>query len=274
MTEVGYKFHILGCGSSPGVPRVGNDWGKCDPTNPKNRRTRCAALVERFQEGQVTRMLIDTGPDFRQQMLSADVDWVDGVVYTHPHADHLHGIDDLRAFVFNRRERVKIYANDLTMARIHESFGYCLETPTGSSYPPILDATLIDHNQAVQIDGPAGSITALAFNQVHGDIHSLGFRIGNLAYSSDVSDLEPETATLLKGLDIWIVDALRYAPHPSHFSLDDVLHWVDRLKPRKVILTHMHVDMDYETLCRTLPDHVIPAYDGMMLSFDGAASFR
>ena len=268
MTESGYKFHILGCGSSPGVPRVGNDWGKCDPTNPKNRRSRCSALVEKFDGDKVTRMLIDSGPDFRQQMLTAGIEWVDGVVYTHPHADHLHGIDDLRAFVFNRRQRVKIHANSLTMGRIEQAFGYCLETPPGSSYPPILDAHLIDHGQLVTVDGPAGVIEAMPYNQVHGDIHSLGFRIGNLAYSSDISDIEPETELMLQGLDVWIVDALRYAPHPSHFSLDEVLSWVERLKPRKTILTHMHVDMDYDTLCRTLPEHVVPAHDGMVLSFD------
>ena len=265
MQHSGYKLHILGCGSSPGVPRIGGDWGKCDPSNPKNRRTRCSALVEKWHGEDVTRMLIDTGPDFRQQMLEIGVGWVDGVVYTHPHADHLHGIDDLRAFGFNRRKRVQIYANELTMDRILEAFGYCLQTPPGGSYPPILDAHLIDHGSPLSINGPAGAIETLPYNQVHGDIHSLGFRIGDLAYSSDVNDLEPASIDLLQGLDVWIVDALRYTPHPSHFSLDEVLSWVERLKPKKTILTHMHVDMDYETLCRILPDHVEPAYDGMTI---------
>lgn len=260
-------MHILGCGSSPGVPRVGNDWGKCDPSNPKNRRMRCSVMIEKTDGDHVTRALIDTGPDFRQQMLGADVAWVDGVLYTHPHADHLHGIDDLRAFVFNRRERVTIHANELTLARIREAFGYCLETPPGSSYPPILEANLIDHGTPVTISGPAGDIIAMPYNQVHGDITSLGFRIGDLAYSSDVSDIEPETVDLLQDLDVWIVDALRYAPHPSHFMLDQVLEWRERLKPKKTILTHMHVDMDYDTLIRTLPDGVVPAYDGMTFSF-------
>nr|WP_319485095.1 MBL fold metallo-hydrolase [uncultured Cohaesibacter sp.] len=263
----GYKLHILGCGSSPGVPRVGNDWGKCDPHNPKNRRTRCSALVEKWQDGQVTRALIDTGPDFREQMLRENIDWVDGVLYTHPHADHTHGIDDLRAFVFNRRERVKVYANEMTLKRLHQGFGYCFETPEGSSYPPILVSECIAHGGMVTIDGPAGRIEAMPYNQVHGDIHSLGFRIGNLAYSSDVNDLEPETISMMQDLDVWIVDALRYAPHPSHFSLDEVLHWVERLKPKLTILTHMHIDMDYDTLRHILPEGVIPAYDGLSLSF-------
>ena len=268
MTDSGYRLHILGCGSSPGVPRVGGDWGKCDPNNPRNRRLRCSALIEKWHQGDVTRMLIDTGPDFRQQMLTAGIEWVDGVVYTHPHADHLHGIDDLRAFVFNRRERVKIHANELTLGRIREAFGYCLETPAGGSYPPILDAHLIDHGQAVEVEGPAGVISAMPFNQVHGDIYSLGFRIGDLAYSSDVNDLEPASVDHLQDLDVWIVDALRYTPHPSHFSLDQVLEWVERLKPKKTILTHMHVEMDYETLKRNLPQNVIPAYDGLVLDFE------
>jgi phosphoribosyl 1,2-cyclic phosphate phosphodiesterase len=263
----GYKLHILGCGSSPGVPRVGNDWGKCDPHNPKNRRTRCSALVEKWQDGQVTRALIDSGPDFREQMLRENIDWVDGVLYTHPHADHTHGIDDLRAFVFNRRERVKVYANEMTLKRLHQGFGYCFETPEGSSYPPILVSECIAHGGMVTIDGPAGCIEAMPYNQVHGDIHSLGFRIGNLAYSSDVNNLESETISMMQDLDVWIVDALRYAPHPSHFSLDEVLHWVERLKPKQTILTHMHIDMDYDTLRHILPEGVIPAYDGLTLSF-------
>ena len=267
MADSEYILHILGCGSSPGVPRIGGDWGKCDPKNPKNRRSRCSALIERRLEDRTTRMLIDTGPDFRQQMLSANISWVDGVVYTHPHADHLHGIDDLRAFVFNRRERVPVYANALTLTRIKEAFGYCFETPPGSSYPPILIENRIDHGHIVTIDGPAGPIRTIPYNQIHGDIHSLGFRVGNMAYSSDVSDLEPDTVAMLQDLDIWVVDALRYQPHPSHFSLDEVLEWVEKLRPRKTILTHMHIDMDYETLCRTLPDNVIPAYDGMVLEF-------
>lgn len=267
MANSGLKLHILGCGSSPGVPRIGNDWGKCDPSNPKNRRMRCSALIEKWDGNQVSRMLIDTGPDFRQQMLMLDVDWVDGVLYTHPHADHLHGIDDLRAFVFNRRERAKIYANRLTLDRIEQAFGYCLETPEGSSYPPILDAQLIDHGHAVTVDGPAGSITAMPYNQIHGDILSLGFRIGDLAYSSDVSALDPETVEMLRGLDVWIVDALRYTPHPSHFCLDQVLEWVEELQPKRTILTHMHVDMDYESLRRILPETIEPAYDGMIIDF-------
>ncbi|SNZ07696.1 MBL fold metallo-hydrolase [Cohaesibacter gelatinilyticus] len=263
-----YRLTILGCGSSPGTPRVGGDWGQCDPNNPKNLRQRCSALFERFANDEVTRVLVDTGPDFRHQMLQANVDWVDGVVYTHPHADHLHGIDDLRAFVINRRERVDVYANELTAERMHEAFGYCFKTPPGSSYPPILNDHRIDHAQPVIVEGPAGHVELLPYQQVHGDIHSLGFRCGNIAYSSDVSDLEPESIELLSDLDVWIVDALRYTPHPSHFSVDEVLSWVERLEPKRTILTHMHIDLDYEALLKYLPDHVEPAYDGMTINFD------
>ncbi|MCT4654943.1 MAG: MBL fold metallo-hydrolase [Cohaesibacter sp.] len=262
-----HRLTILGCGSSPGVPRVGGDWGQCDPTNPKNRRQRCSALIDRISGDAITRALVDTGPDFRNQMLEANVDWADGVVYTHPHADHLHGIDDLRGFVINRRKRVDVYANELTAERMHEAFGYCFKTPQGSSYPPILNDHRIEHGQPVIIDGPAGNLELLPFNQVHGNIHSLGFRCGNMAYSSDVNDLEPESIELLQGLDIWVVDALRYTPHPSHFSVDEVISWVERLKPKRTILTHMHIDLDYEALSAKLPKGIEPAYDGMVLSF-------
>ena len=268
MTDSSYRLTILGCGSSPGTPRVGGDWGKCDPTNPKNRRSRCSALLDKVTEqGERTRVLIDTGPDFRDQMLNANVDWVDGVLYTHPHADHTHGIDDLRAFVINRRQRVDVYANELTSHRLQEAFGYCFTTPQGSSYPPILNEHRIDHGKECVIDGPAGPICAMPYNQVHGDIHSLGFRIKDVAYSSDVNDLEPATVDMLQGLDVWVVDALRYTPHPSHFSVDEVLEWVERLRPKRTILTHMHIDLDYAALTSYLPDGVEPAFDGMTIDF-------
>ena len=165
-----------------------------------------------------------------------------------------------------------VYTNELTSQRLHEAFGYCFETPPGSSYPPILEEHRIAHAIGLSIDGAAGPIDVLPYNQVHGDIHSLGFRFGDLAYSSDVSDLEPETELLLQGLDVWVVDALRYRPHPSHFHVDKVLEWVERLKPKKTILTHMHVDLDYDLLSQYLPETVEPAYDGMSFAFQGQVS--
>jgi phosphoribosyl 1,2-cyclic phosphate phosphodiesterase len=258
-------FRILGCGSSPGVPRIGGDWGACDPQNPRNRRRRASLLITQrdLETDAITRVLIDSGPDLRDQMLEAHVDWVDGVVYTHPHADHIHGIDDLRAFVINRRRRVDIHADKPTLDRLYEAFGYCFQTPDGSSYPPILNAHLIEPDRPVVIDGPGGSIQLMPFVQVHGDILSLGFRVGDVAYSSDVSALDERATPHLAGLAVWIVDALRYTPHPSHFSVDEALEWVARLQPMRTILTHMHVDLDYATLSQDLPERVEPGYDGL-----------
>jgi phosphoribosyl 1,2-cyclic phosphate phosphodiesterase len=258
-------FRILGCGSSPGVPRMGNDWGACDPRNPRNRRRRASLLITRRDtaSGAVTRVLIDTGPDLREQILDAEVDWVDGVVYTHPHADHIHGIDDLRSFVINRRRIVDVYADVATMLRLNEAFGYCFQTPPGSSYPPILRPHVIEPGVEVTIDGPGGRVTLVPFQQVHGDIISLGFRIGDVAYSPDVSALDERATPYLADLAVWIVDSLRYKPHPSHFSVAEALEWIGRVKPVRSILTHMHVDLDYVALSRELPAGVEPAFDGL-----------
>jgi phosphoribosyl 1,2-cyclic phosphate phosphodiesterase len=262
----GLRFTVLGCGSSPGVPRIGNDWGACDPSNLKNRRSRCSLLAERVgAPGQTTRVLVDTSPDLRAQALAADFGALDGVLYTHAHADHIHGIDDLRGFVINMRRRVDVYADAQTMARLREAFGYCFETPPGSDYPPIVNGHPVAAGEPVTIDGPGGPLTALPISQIHGRITSLAFRFGGLAYSPDVSDLDDEAEYRLQDLDVWIVDALRHTPHPSHFSLDEAVGWIDRLKPKRAILTHMHVDLDYEAVRRSVPHHVEPAYDGMVI---------
>ncbi|MDR3496021.1 MAG: MBL fold metallo-hydrolase [Ancalomicrobiaceae bacterium] len=260
-------FRILGCGSSPGVPRIGNDWGACDPANPRNRRRRASLLVTRASAHGLTRVLIDTGPDLREQMLDAGVDWVDAVFYTHPHADHIHGIDDLRSFVLNRKRKVDIYADQATSDRLREAFSYCFATPPGSSYPPMLIDHRIAPGSAVTIDGPGGPITILPFEQQHGEIVSLGFRIGNVAYSPDVSGLDEQALPHLADLELWILDALRDRPHPSHFSLAEALEWIGRMQPRRAILTHMHIDLDYETVKASAPAGVEPAYDGMELTF-------
>lgn len=259
------RFTILGCGSSPGVPRIGNDWGACDPREPRNRRRRASMLVERIGPGGTTTVVIDTGPDFREQMLAVDVGWADGVVYTHAHADHIHGIDDLRSFVLNKRRRVDCYMDASTSERLRQGFAYCFETPAGSSYPPICVEHRIAPWQSFAVDGPGGAIDMLPYLQKHGDITSLGFRIGDLAYSSDVSAMPDESLPLLKNLDVFIVDALRYTPHPSHFSLDEALTLARVLEPKRTVLTHMHIDMDYRALARRLPEKVEPAYDGMVI---------
>lgn len=257
-------FTILGCGSSMGVPRVALGWGTCDPNNPRNRRRRCSLLVERGNaHGQRTRVLVDCSPDLRMQLLDAEVDWLDGVVITHEHADHTHGIDDLRPLFVKRRRRVDVYLDEPTSRAMEARFGYCFTTPSGSEYPPIALEKRLVAGQPVTIEGQGGPITVLPVLQEHGDIPSLGFRFGDVAYSADIKSLSAESLAALSGLDIWIVDALRMTPHPSHFNLDEALEWIGRVKPKRAILTNLHTDMDYATLCAQLPPTIEPAYDRM-----------
>lgn len=259
-------FTILGCGSSGGVPRVGQGWGDCDPANPKNRRRRCSLLVERDEGGKKTTVLVDTSPDLREQLLSENVRNIDGVIFTHDHADHTHGIDDLRPLALIRRRKVDVYADENTAASLHARFGYCFQTPAGSEYPPILAEHRIRPGESIRIDGEAGPIEAFPFDMAHGDTRALGLRFGPLAYSPDVSDLPEASVAALKGLQIWIVDALRYRPHPSHFSVEETLSWISRIAPKRAVLTNLHTDLDYETLCRQIPEDVAPAYDGMKIT--------
>ncbi len=260
-------FTILGCGFSMGVPRAALGWGACDPANPKNRRRRCSLLVERSNgEGRRTSVLVDTSPDLREQLLAADVDSLDGVLFTHAHADHTHGIDDLRPLFIHRRRRVDVYMDEATGQALEKKFGYCFETPPGSEYPAILSTHRIVPGQPVTIEGEGGPITVLPVLQVHGDIHSLGFRFGGLGYSCDVSGLPDDSVAAFAGLDVWIVDALRETPHPSHFSLSDALAWIKRVQPKRAILTNLHADLDYDALRAKLPPHVAPAYDGLKMS--------
>ncbi len=263
MTRARLRFTILGCGSSPGVPRIGNDWGACDPQNPKNRRSRASILVERIGVDGVTTIVVDTGPDFREQMIDANVEFAEGVLYTHGHADHIHGIDDLRGFAINRRQRVQIYADEPTSRRLHSGFSYCFTTPEGGYYPAILQDNRIFASERFCVEGSGGVIDVMPFRQEHGDISSLGFRFGDVAYSSDISGIPPESLPLLEGLDTWIVDALQYREHPSHFSLDQALHWIGKLTPKRAILTHMHTPLDYDVVAKLTPDHVVPAHDGL-----------
>jgi phosphoribosyl 1,2-cyclic phosphate phosphodiesterase len=256
-------FTILGCGSSGGVPRPALGWGDCDPNNPKNRRRRTSFLVEQQVSGGVTRILIDTSPDLREQLLDAQVDWLDAVFYTHEHADHTHGIDDLRGLYIKQRRLVDVYCDESTARSLHARFGYCFASPPGSEYPPILRDHRLAAGEKLVIDGKGGPIAALPLVQEHGDIPSLGFRFGNVGYSCDLSGLPAESAKALSGLDVWIVDALRYRPHPSHFSLAEALDWIERLKPKRAVLTNLHSDFDYEKLRGELPPNVEPAFDGM-----------
>jgi len=262
------KFTILGCGSSGGVPRVALGWGDCDAANPKNRRRRTSLLIERRDGCGLTRILVDTSPDMREQLLDANVDCVDAVFFTHAHADHTHGIDDLRAFFIKHRRKVDVYMDEHTAAALHGRFSYCFRSPAGSEYPPILNDHRLAPGRLETVQGAGGPIGVLPVLQEHGDTPSLGFRFGGFAYSCDLSALPAASVAALQGLDVWVLDALRYRPHPSHFSVDDALAWVERLKPRRAILTNLHSDLDFDQLRAQLPQNVEPAFDGLSVEID------
>lgn len=257
------RFTILGCGSSGGVPRLGGDWGDCDPANPKNRRRRCSMLVERINGAAVTRVLIDTSPDMRDQLLQAGVGTLNGVVYTHSHADHMHGIDDLRQVVFNTRNRLPVWADAPTQSALMSRFAYAFVQPDASPYPPILDLHAI--HGAFDVPGPGGAISFVPFEVDHGSMAALGFRIGGLAYLPDVVAIPDDVWPVLAGLDVWVLDALRRKPHPTHAHLALSLEWIARANPTRAVLTNMHLDMDYATLTDELPPGIRPAFDGMVL---------
>lgn len=256
---------ILGCGSSGGVPRLDNLWGDCDPANPRNARRRCSLLLERFDGAAVTRVLVDTSPDLRMQLLDAGVSLLDGVVFTHAHADHTHGLDDLRMIVHKRRARLPVWADTDTTDALTSRFAYAFVQAPGSAYPPILDLNAVDG--PFDVDGPGGAIPFQPFRVRHGRTEALGFRVHGLAYLPDVSDI-PETAwPLLGDLDCWVLDALRYRPHPTHAHVAQSLEWIARAMPRRAVLTNMHNDLDYALLDAETPPDVTPAYDGMRLDF-------
>lgn len=258
---------ILGCGSSGGVPRIGNVWGDCDPSEPRNRRLRCSLLLEGFSEGSAspTRIVIDTGCDLREQLLAAQVDRVDAVLYTHSHADHAHGIDDLRVLALHNRRRVDVYFDAETGARLREAFGYCFVSPPGSDYPPILNAHEIAAGAVLTVDGPGGTIAVTVFEQTHGNITSLGYRVANFAYCCDLSGFPAASLPAISGLDLWVIDALRPTPHPSHLSLPETLDWIARFAPKQAVLTNMHIDLDYARTEAETPETVTPAFDGMRI---------
>lgn len=268
-----FQVRILGCGSSGGVPRLGGaeeagNWGDCDPANPKNRRRRCSILVRCKSESGETRVLVDTAPDLREQLLDARIGRLDGVLITHDHADQTHGMDDLRAITLNAKARIDVWCDRTTWKSVMTKFGYCFVQPPGSDYPPILTAHEIHEPfEPFVIVGAGGAVPVLAFEQGHGRVRSLGFRFGPVAYSSDVDMLDDGAFAALEGVECWILDALRRTPHPSHAHLAKSLEWIKRVRPKRAILTNMHLDMDYETLRRELPDGVEPAFDGMTLDF-------
>ena len=259
-----YSFTVLGCGSSGGVPRLSDGWGLCDPNNPKNFRLRCSLLVKLSLNGSETRLLIDTSPDLRQQLLTAKIDNLDGVIFTHAHADHMHGIDDLRMVFFKRRSILPVWADCITSTRIRESFEYLVKQKEGTKYPPIL--SLNEIKEKFLVKGMCGEISVEPLNVKHGDIDALGFKIGSVAYIPDISEFYLSSWESVKNLDILIIDALRRDPHPNHAHLEKTLYWISKLKPKRAYLTNMHNDLDYETIKKETPENVFPAYDGLTIS--------
>jgi phosphoribosyl 1,2-cyclic phosphate phosphodiesterase len=252
------KVRILGCGTSSGVPRIGNDWGDCDPGEPRNRRTRSSILFESGGE----RLLIDCGPDLREQLLAAQVADIGRVIVTHDHADHCHGIDDLRQVAHHLGHPVPLHARPDTLRRLGRRFAYAFEgTPL---YPPVLNAVPIEGEMAM------GKSTLHFVDQPHGGITSLGFRADegthSLGYAIDFHKLTVDMASLYQGVDMWICDCLRRTPHPTHAHLDQVLGWARDLNVGKLLLTHLDKSMDYATLAAELPDWAAPAYDGQELT--------
>ncbi|HTW50500.1 MAG TPA: MBL fold metallo-hydrolase [Stellaceae bacterium] len=250
------KITVLGCGPSTGVPAIGPDWGACDPSDSRNRRRRASILVE--SRGKT--LLIDTSPDLREQLLDAGVGRVDAVIFTHAHADHLHGIDDLRAVNRVMRQAIPLYANTATLAEIRQRFGYALEpAPTdGMFFKPTVTPQVIA--------GPfaAAGLPVTPFEQDHGYSETLGFRIGAFGYSTDVVELDDAAFAALAGVELWIVDCLRYEPHPTHSHVAKTLEWIQRVKPKRAILTHLDRPLDYTELAAQLPPGVEPGYDGMV----------
>jgi len=249
------KVRILGCGTSSGVPRVGNDWGDCDPAEPRNRRRRVSILVE---HGGV-KVLVDTGPDLREQLLDAGAAALDAIVWTHDHADHCHGIDDLRQVFHARGAPVPGYARRETLCTLLDRFGYIFAGK--AEYPPVATANLLPDNLNL------GPLAMRTVDQPHGSITSAGIRFeangASIGYSTDVNLLTDDMIQLFRGIDIWIVDALRRRPHPSHASLSETLGWIDIVQPKRAILTHMDQSMDYCGLLEELPAGVEPGYDGL-----------
>ncbi len=261
------EFTILGSGSSGGVPRADGNWGVCDPAEPKNRRRRCSLLVRRPGQGTApaTTVVVDTAPDFREQTISARVQRLDGILLTHDHADQTHGLDDIRAFALNQRARIPTWMDDATWARLEPRFRYIFHSQGG--YPAIADLRPMPGlGVAFEIDGPSGAIPAVAFDVEHGEIRALGYRFGSVAYTPDVNGLPESAFDALIGVDTWIVDALRYTPHPTHAHLERTLQWVNRVRPRRTILTNMHIDLDFNVLAAELPAGVEPGYDGMVVT--------
>lgn len=250
------RITVLGCGPSWGVPRIGNDWGACDPKNPKNRRTRCSLLIE---DGGQT-VLIDTPPDLRQQLLASQIQRIDAVLFTHAHADHSHGIDDLRSVNRMVGKPMPIFGSPFTMDELRARFRYIF-APVDTTAPVFYKPAVEPH----EITAPftAAGMAIVPFEQDHGFSKTTGYRFGRVAYSTDALQLDDAAFAALDGVELWIVDCIRHAPHPTHSHVERTLGWINRVKPRRAILTHMDETLDYETLRQVLPAGVEPGFDGL-----------
>lgn len=267
------NIRILGCGSSGGVPRVGGDWGACDPNEPKNYRTRCSILVDYWEgEGDQilapearTTVLVDTSPDLREQLLKAETRRLDAVLFTHEHADQTHGVDDLRAIAYRMRQRIPTYMNAHTWDNLSDRFGYCFAKPEGRVHPPILERQEeLVGGTSIEIDGPGGTLNVDVLGLSHGPTPVLGFTFAGVAvYTPDVHDIDEPTLDRLDAPDLWIIDALRYNPSPTHAHCDKSLAWLARTRTRKAVFTNMHVDLDYVTFKDEMFGPHEIAYDGM-----------
>lgn len=259
------EFTILGSGSSGGVPRADGNWGACNPDDPRNRRSRCGLSVRRkshLTSEHWTTVLVDAAPELRLQTAAAGVRRVDALLVTHDHADQTHGIDDLRPFFLNERKKIPCFMDVATSASLHRRFGYIFETTMG--YPAICEArALPPHGQPWSLGGPSGEIPVASFDLDHGGVRSVGFRFGPVGYSADVVAIPEPAFEALAGVEVLIIDALRYTPHPTHAHVDLALEWIARLQPKRAILTNLHIDLDYSELAARLPAGVEPAYDGL-----------
>ena len=263
------KITILGCGTSSGVPQLDNGWGQCDPNNPKNYRMRCSAYIETTNKnGDDVAFLVDTGPDLRAQILQHNIQKIDAILYTHPHSDHLHGIDEIRWVNMMMNQDMPAYMDENTHKNLAERFSYCLDGKAlirddGSRFygRPVLECHVLDYNQNVTVEG----VDMTTIYMDHGLTDAMGWRIGDFAYCTDVWQFSDESFDLLHGVQYWVIDCLREREHPTHAHLDRVLDWVDKLKPKQVYLTHLNNEMDYEIINNKTPQNVEPAYDGLII---------
>jgi len=262
------KLTVLGCGGSGGVPLAGRQpggyWGKADPANPKNRRSRVSVLIEtdgNADGGKPTRILIDTSPDLRQQILDNDISDIDAVLFTHAHADHCHGLDELRGLVYSRGAPIDAYMDARTHALLSQRFDYAFSSSREENnlYPALMSDHVIAGTFSI------GGVPVQSFEQTHGREHSIGYRIGDIAYSTDASALDDNAFAILHGVKLWVVDCLRDEPHPTHSHTEQTLEWIARVKPERAILTHMNEQLDYDELKGRCPPGVEPGYDGLVV---------